>query len=176
MTKLFGQRVGFFVWPFFFFPQKGSFIAPALLSPPPTKGTVKDLGLIKLNEDKVIHFTLGILYTNTAKSEYLHEPLPLKLTQLFQQTKVLVGGIFRGEPHTRTLCLANLTWHSILSEARDSFLQKTENLEEFKYRLPFMKLLLTQVNKNRSPKDSLKWIGRQVHQQSQYCWYQIPRL
>lgn len=66
----------------------------------------------------------------------------------------------------QTLYLASLTWHNVFSEEQDSFFQEAENPEEFKYYLAFMKLLLTQVSKNRSPKDSHKWIGRQVYQQS----------
>lgn len=77
---------GFFVCDFPPPPQKGSLVAPALLSLPPTKRIVNDLGLVKLNADKATHFILRILYTNTAKFEYIHEPLPLKLTQPFQQT------------------------------------------------------------------------------------------
>lgn len=71
--------------------------------------------------------------------------------------------------------LANLTWYNVLSQEHDSFLQKTEDLEELKYSLAFMKLLLAEVSENRSPKESLKWLGRQVHQWSQYSWYEIPR-
>lgn len=51
--------------------------------------------------------------------------------------------MFSKENLTQKHYLANLTWYNVLSQEHDSFLQKTENLEEFKYAPAFMKLLLT---------------------------------
>lgn len=102
---------------------------------------VKDFRLLKLNEDKVMNLILRVLYTNIAKFEFIHEPLSLKLLQLFHQT-IFSRRCFQKRTSHRNY-LANLTWYNVLSQEHDSFLQKTENLEEFKYALAFTKLLLT---------------------------------
>lgn len=51
--------------------------------------------------------------------------------------------MFPKENLTQKHYLANLTRYNIFSPEHDSFLQKTKNLEEFKYSLAFMNLLLT---------------------------------
>lgn len=63
----------------------------------------EDFGLFRLNEDKVMHLILRILYTNTAKFEYIHEPLPQKLLQPFHQ-KIFSGRCFqRRTSHRNTI-------------------------------------------------------------------------
>lgn len=83
----------------------------------------------------------------------------------------LAGDVFRGEPHTETL----FGKFDLVQRPFSGAWLLTEDLEEFKYSSAFMKLLLTQVSENRSPKESLKWLGIQVQQWSQYCWCEIPR-
>lgn len=59
----------------------------------------KDFTLLNLNDDKVIHLILKILYMNTAKSEHI---VPLKLLQWFHQT-IFSRRCFQRTSHRNTI-------------------------------------------------------------------------